>query len=67
MLELKIDPSLSSSPLTILQSGYVERLAAVVSWPDTCVRLHHDAVMCILPQMCDVDVVGWGGEVQVVT
>ncbi len=29
-------------------------------------RLHHDAVVCILSQMRDVDIVGWGGEVQVV-
>lgn len=54
-------------PLTILQSGDVERLAAVVSGPDACVCLHHDAVVRVLPQVRDVDVVGRGGEVQVVT
>lgn len=53
--------------LTILQCGDVEWLAAVVSGPDTCVRLHCEAVVSILPQMRDVDVVGWGGEIQVVT
>lgn len=30
-------------------------------------RLHHDAVLCILPQVRDVDVVGWGGEIQEVS
>lgn len=32
-----------------------------------CVCLHNDAVVGILPQMRDVDVVDCGGEVQVVT
>lgn len=53
--------------LTILQCGDVERLAAVVSWPDTCMCLHHDSVVCILPQVRDVAVVGQRGKVQVVT
>lgn len=36
-------------PLTILQCGDVEWLAAVVSRPDARVRLHHNAVLRILP------------------
>ena len=51
-------------PLTILQCGDVERLTAVVPRPDTRVRLHHEAVLRVLPQVRDVDVAGRGGEVQ---
>lgn len=54
-------------PLTILQCCDVEWLAAEVPRPDMCVRLHHDAVLCIFPQMRDVNVGGRGGEVQVVS
>lgn len=60
-------PPLPPLPLTVLQGGDVQWLAAVVSRPDTCVSLHHDAVACILPQMHDVDVVYWGGEIHVVS
>lgn len=38
----------------------------MVSGPNVRVRLHHDAVVCVLPQVRDVDVVGLGGEIQVV-
>lgn len=38
----------------------------MVSGPNVRVCLHHDAVVCILPQVRDVDAVGLGGEIQVV-
>lgn len=53
-------------PLTVLQRGDVERLAAVVPRPRLRVRLHHHAVVGVLPQVRDADAVGWGGEVEVV-
>lgn len=59
-------PKPAFRPLTILQRGDVERLAAVVSWPRPRVRLHHQAVVCVLPQVRDADAVGLGGEVEVV-
>lgn len=56
---LEVNPSLTTCTppilLTILECSDVERLAAVVSRPDSGVRLHHDAVLCVLPQVCDVD------------
>lgn len=54
------------SPLTILQCGDVERLAAVVPRPGMRVRLHHHAVAGVLPQVRDTNAVGLGGEVEVV-
>lgn len=69
LLEMKQNP-LSPFPsiirLTILQGSDVEWLAAVVSRADTSVSLHHDAVMRVLPQMCDMDVVCLRCEIQVV-
>lgn len=53
-------------PLTILQRGDVEWFAAVVSWAGLRVRLHHHAVVCVLPQVRDTYAVGLGGEVEVV-
>lgn len=65
--ETKAPPPFSvPSPLTILQRGDVERLAAVVPQPRLRVRLHHQAVVCVLPQVSDADAVGLGGEVEVV-
>lgn len=65
------DPALSPFPpiirLTILQRSDVEWLAAVVPRADACVSLHHDSVVRILPQMCDVDVVCRRREIQVVS
>lgn len=69
LLEMKQNPLYpfpSIIRLTILQGSDVERLAAVVSRADTCVSLHRDAVVRVLPQMCDVDVVCLRCEIQVV-
>lgn len=51
-------PLATPAPLTILKCCDVERLAAVVSCSDSCVCLNGDAVVGVLPQMRDVDVVG---------
>lgn len=56
----------SPSPLTVLQRGDVEWLAAEVSRPGQRVRLHHHAVVSVLPQVRDTDAVGLRGEVEVV-
>lgn len=64
---MKTKPSpLPPVSLTVLQRGDVELLAAVISRPHARVCLHRHAVVSVLPQMPDVDVVGRGGEVQVV-
>lgn len=62
-----LSPFPSIISLTILQGSDVEWLTAVVSRADVCVGLHHDTVVCVLPQMCDVDVVCWRCEIQVVS
>lgn len=58
---MKGNPALSPFPsiirLTILQRSDVEWLTAVVSSADACVSLHHDSVVRVLPQMCDVNVI----------
>lgn len=68
---MKAKPAVSPFPsiirLTVLQRGDVERLTAVVPRAHARVSLHHDSVVGVLPQVCDVDGVCRRREIQVVS